>query len=96
MRATTLIGQNEFDVSKELAQTILERQSKESHLRPFNAMDIEYREILGPWEVRGGIDLGLLGVALAEHFLVQPSLATQIQIVFFAAIAVLRIHQNFR
>ncbi len=90
-KATTLIGQKDITVPADLVETILKNQITESHLRSIDAAEIRYREILGVWEVREGVDLGLLGVSLAESFFVQPSLATQIQIMIFASIAVLLI-----
>ncbi len=62
----------------DLADEILARQRKESRLRPLHLANVDYREIVGVWEVRGGYDLGLLGASLAENFLVNPSQITQL------------------
>jgi len=90
-QASTLIGQNDISVPGELIDIVMANQLSESHMRTIAAAEIDYREILGVWEVRDGVDLGLLGVSLAESFLVQPSLTTQIQIMVFASLAVLLI-----
>ncbi|MBC8504347.1 MAG: HAMP domain-containing protein, partial [Chloroflexi bacterium] len=90
-KASTLIGENDISLPNEMVGSILTNQLSESHMRTITAAEIGYREILGVWEVRDGIDLGILGVSLAESFLVQPSLTTQIQIMIFASMAVLLI-----
>jgi adenylate cyclase len=38
-----------------------------------------YSEIVGPWEARGGQDLGLLGAALGRNYLARPTAITQVQ-----------------
>ncbi len=90
-QASTLIGQNNISLPSEMVATISANQLTESHMRIISAAEISYREILGIWEVRHGVDLGFLGVSIAESFLVQPSLTTQIQIMIFASLAVLMI-----
>jgi HD-GYP domain-containing protein (c-di-GMP phosphodiesterase class II) len=49
--------------------------------------NIGYREIFSAWEVRGGKDLGVIGIALGESFLVSTSRVTRRQITFLAALA---------
>jgi HAMP domain-containing protein len=41
---------------------------------------MDYVEITGPWEVRGGEDLGLMGVSLVKTFLVSTSRMTRTKI----------------
>jgi putative nucleotidyltransferase with HDIG domain len=48
--------------------------------RGLNVSNIDYEEILGPWEGRGNEDLGLMGVSLPRTFLVRASNATRLQI----------------
>jgi putative nucleotidyltransferase with HDIG domain len=48
--------------------------------RGLNVSNIDYEEILGPWEGRADEDLGLLGVSLPRTFLVRASNATRLQI----------------
>ena len=90
-RASTLLDPSQVSISAEVASTILERQSQESLMRTLVVSDIDYREILGPWEVRNGIDLGLMGIALAEHFLIRPNLVTQLQIFIIATLSVIMV-----
>jgi len=48
--------------------------------REFNVRDIGYREILSTWSVRGDTNLGVIGVALGETFLVSTTKVTRLQI----------------
>jgi len=87
--ATTFLQQNELLVGSDLAAEILARQAQESRLRSLHIANVDYREIIGVWEVRGGYDLGLLGASLAENFLVNPSQITQLQIFILATLGFL-------
>jgi putative nucleotidyltransferase with HDIG domain len=49
--------------------------------------DIDYEEILSPWQGRGGNDLGVMGVSLAKSFLVSASRVTRLQITGLVAAA---------
>lgn len=69
------------------AADVLNRQDHASHVREEKVASITYAEILAPWEVRNGEDLGLAGVALAKTFLVQTSLVTRLQVFLLVAIA---------
>jgi adenylate cyclase len=68
------------------AKTILANQDQASfkrnigNRRGLNISNIDYEEILGPWEGRGNEDLGLIGVSLPRTFLVRASNATRLQI----------------
>jgi len=84
LMATTLIQDQVIDISGDIAIGILKNQDENSQLRPLDLGDINYREILNAWEVRGGEDLGIIGTSLAENFLVQPSVLTQLQIFILA------------
>jgi putative nucleotidyltransferase with HDIG domain len=70
----------------EEANTILVNQDQASFKRnigtrrELNISNIDYEEILGPWEGRGNEDLGLIGVSLPRTFLVRASNTTRIQI----------------
>ena len=88
---STLIGLAESNLSEQSVIEILTHQDQDSQLRPIEFSGIEYREILGPWEVRGGQDFGIVGVSLAETFLVRPSQQTQIQIYVLATLGLLLI-----
>jgi len=49
--------------------------------------DIEYEEILSPWQGRGGNDLGIMGISMAKSFLVSASRLTRLQITGLVAMA---------
>ena len=55
--------------------------------RELNVSHIDYDEILGAWEGRGGEDLGVIGIALPRAFLVMASRATRIQITILVSLA---------
>ena len=50
------------------AQQIIERQDSDALIRPLTVASVAYSEILGPWEVRDGADLGIIGASLAQTF----------------------------
>ncbi len=84
--ATTLLEQVE-PLSPELATGVLDRQIEESFLRNLNVANIAYSEILTTMEARGGVDIGIVGTALPQTFLVQPSKVTRMQIFGLATLA---------
>jgi HD-GYP domain-containing protein (c-di-GMP phosphodiesterase class II) len=55
------------------AQESLARQDEGSLTRALSDSGIEYNELLSPWEVRAGEDMGLMGIAIPTHFLVRAS-----------------------
>jgi putative nucleotidyltransferase with HDIG domain len=57
--------------------------------RGINVSNIDYDEILGPWEIRGDADLGIIGVAMPKTFLVSASNVTRIQIVTLVSLTLL-------
>ena len=66
---------------------VLEQQESSSRIRPVVAGSIPYYEIMGPFEVRNGNDLGLLGTALPQTFLVRPSEMTRLKIALLVLVA---------
>ncbi|MBC8335166.1 MAG: helix-hairpin-helix domain-containing protein [Anaerolineales bacterium] len=88
---TTLGEADNIDLPEERVLRIFERQDYESQMRFLIASEIDYREILAPWEVRDDHDIGIVGVSLAESFLVSPSQQTQVQIYILATIGLLLI-----
>jgi putative nucleotidyltransferase with HDIG domain len=91
--ATTFIDQPTLLPSQ--ASTVIARQDDGAlkrdlqNLRDINVANLDYAEILGPWEVRYDADLGILGVALVKNFYVSPSLPTRVQIFLLVALALL-------
>jgi putative nucleotidyltransferase with HDIG domain len=85
--ATTFLSGQALDTN--LANDILIHQDQTSYQRELNVIDIDYREIVGPWEVRYDADLGLMGVALPENVFVHLSQATRWQIVVIVSLAFL-------
>lgn len=55
--------------------------------RGFFISNLAYYEILGPWEARGGSDLGIIGAALQTSFMVKQSPATRFQLSIVIAAA---------
>lgn len=97
--SSTFLDQQALTLNPELVSTVLTQQDQDSLRRPLSVASIKYSELLGPWEVRQFIasagtprtneDLGLIGVALAETFLVRPSQITRLQIFLITTVAFL-------
>jgi class 3 adenylate cyclase/CheY-like chemotaxis protein len=81
--ATTLPGERGATrLDPAMSASILQRQDQESGVRELRFGSVSYSELLGPWEARGGNDLGLIGVALGQNFFVRPSQVTGLQALF--------------
>ncbi len=92
--STVLIEEDIPALSSNLIQQVLNRQDQQSIIRDFEVASARYSEILGPWEARGGQDLGVVGVSLAQNFFIHPSLLTRFQAFFvisFTFLAVIAI-----
>jgi class 3 adenylate cyclase/ActR/RegA family two-component response regulator len=61
----------------------------QSAIRDLVVSSSQYAELLAPWEARGGEDLGVMGVALAENNLVRPTILTKIQAFLIVAVALI-------
>jgi adenylate cyclase len=61
----------------------------QSIIRDLIVSSSQYTEVLGPWEARGGEDLGVMGVALAENNLARPTTFTQLQAFLIVAVALI-------
>jgi HAMP domain-containing protein len=72
---------------------VLLNQSNASLIRPdsrdVNIRNIGYRELLSTWKVRGDNELGIIGVALGETFLVSTTKVTRIQITVMTGLLLL-------
>ncbi len=84
---TTLLKSQPLD--GEMATAVLSKKASASFARDLVASNIEYREILGPWEIRNRTPLGLIGVAFAKNFLVRVSQNTWLQLLLSVLIAFL-------
>jgi adenylate cyclase len=76
-------------VAAQEASSLLSGQDQSSLSRDMAVASIQYREILGPWEARGGADLGLLGTALPRAFLVNTNQTTSLQVFALVAVALM-------
>jgi putative nucleotidyltransferase with HDIG domain len=85
--ATTFLEAQVLDT--EAASGVLARQDDESFIRDLNVTNIDYSEIVGPWEVRRGDDIGLIGVSFAKNFLVRLTQNTWLQILLIVCTALL-------
>jgi len=89
--ASTLLGdvQQDYSLADDLASSVLAGQDEGSLTREVQVASNQYREILGPWEARAGQDLGVVGVSLAQHFLVRTTQITRAQVFILVSIAFL-------
>ncbi len=101
--ASTLLLMNAASSALEpdMVSTVLERRTEASLSRRLILASVAYTEIIGPWQLRRFPGLlsstsqddipGLLGVALPETFLVNPSRITRLQIFLLATAAFLAV-----
>ncbi len=87
LASTLLHSGDTFPLPAVQAFNVLQNQDQDSTLRDVQVASVSYTEILGPWEARWGNDLGVMGVALAQSFIVRPSQFTRVQAVVFVALA---------
>ncbi len=79
--ASTIFTQREaYAIASGQIYDIVSRQAQDSLTRSWPISKLEYTELLGVWEARGGVDIGLLGVSLTQTFLVRTSVLTRVQI----------------
>lgn len=76
--ATTFITEQELDPV--LINQILPGQDDFSLLNNKSVADLNYTELLGPWEVRNDLDIGILSAALPQNYLVHTNWVTRTQI----------------
>ena len=75
-----------------LVSQVLGNQDQSSlsrNLRDLQVTNINYQEIVGPWEIRDDSDVGLLGIALPRTFYVSATRVTRTQIILLLAAAIL-------
>jgi HD-GYP domain-containing protein (c-di-GMP phosphodiesterase class II) len=77
------------------AKTILDLQDSKSLRRDLGPnrlltiSNLNYQEILGPWEIRENEDLGVVGISLPYKYLIYASIPTRIQLTGLIALMVL-------
>lgn len=72
-----------------LRNQVSEQQDTHSSLRNLQIGTSTYTELLSPFELRSGADVGFVGVALAHNFYIRPSTMTQIQALVAVFLAIL-------
>ena len=87
---TTTLPQNPENLAEQ-SSAILSEQDDHSHLRVFGIGSIDYSELLAPFEARNGEDLGVIGSALSQTFLVQATDELQGKVFFFVLLSFLAI-----
>jgi HD-GYP domain-containing protein (c-di-GMP phosphodiesterase class II) len=68
---------------------IASKDSRSLLRRELSVSEIEYSEIVGAWEARGGINMGVIGASLPKAFLVTASRITRLQVSLLVALAFL-------
>ena len=89
LASTIFLGGINHPVPMELVGKVIQNQDGESPIREMKVASADYSEIIGPWEVRGGQDLGIVGTSLAQNFLARPSLMTRFQVIAIVLVGVL-------
>lgn len=86
------------DLDSDIVSSILESQDAQSprrdlqNKRDITTSEMDYAEILGPWEVRSKApDLGLIGTGLVKSFFVKTTQTTRVQISILAGAILLLI-----
>lgn len=74
-----------FPLLEAQVDQILAGQDESSLTRDLTRESVNYTELLGPWEVRSGSDIGLLGVSLGQSFLVRTTEYTRLEIFVLVA-----------
>lgn len=89
LASTLFIQQDIAPVPSGTVADVLQRQDRESNIRDLKVASASYSELLGPFEVRSGQDLGIIGVSLAQNYFARPTLVTRLQIYGFVAVGFL-------
>lgn len=76
----TAIQQQNAPLQTEQLGMVLAAQDQSSIVRDITLPSVSYSEILLPFEVRDGMDVGVMGVALPEQFLTRTSQVTRWEI----------------
>lgn len=83
-----------LDLSQTLAAQTLANQDTSSQTRTqrdLQVANIDYQEILGPWEIRDNSDIGILGASLPLNFYVKTDRTTRVQITLLLGVTFLMV-----
>ena len=78
-------------VTTNTAQGVILNQDDKSNIREIKVASSKYSELLGPWEVRGGNDIGIIGSSLAQNYYGRPTLFTRFQLFLFVMVGLVAI-----
>jgi class 3 adenylate cyclase/DNA-binding response OmpR family regulator/HAMP domain-containing protein len=88
--ASTLYTEQEiFPLAQSQVDDTLRSKYEAAATRDLTVSTLDYTEILGPWQVRGGEDLGVMGVSLVKAFLVSTSQVTRVEIYVLVVLSIL-------
>lgn len=73
----------------EVAYLAINDQDQSSAVHNYEYSDIDYREIISPWEAREKKDVGLIGVSFSTNFLAKANNATRWQVAGFILVLLL-------
>lgn len=86
--STIFTSTETYPVTSAQIYDVITNQDQSSQTRELTISNVGYTELIGPWEVRGGADLGIMGVSLARSYLVTTSQFTRLQILLLILAAV--------
>jgi adenylate cyclase len=89
LASTVFSNQDSYPLSIQQAASLLSGQDQSSLSRSLSVAQVDYTEILGPWEARSGTDLGEMGTAMAQTYLMRTTNITQLEIFILVALAIL-------
>ena len=91
-KASTLFMADQlYPISNATTENVLLHQDEKSSIRDVKIAGNTYSEFLGPWEVRGGSDLGIMGISLAQNYVASPSMFTRIQLFLFVLVGLVAV-----
>jgi adenylate cyclase len=80
VNSTLFSGFNSFPLALVQVDEVLSGSNQSSLSRVLQISNHSYTEVLGPWKVREGQELGLLGVALPQSYLITPGSLARFEI----------------
>ena len=87
--ASSFQGTTNTTLSQGQIYQVLRDQASASLTRTLQMSAADYTEILGPWQARDKQNLGLVGAALPQDFLVRTSSGVQLQVFVLVAVAII-------